>query len=101
MITKTPKPPYYAVIFTSELSEDIEGYNEMAQKMLDLVKEQEGFLGSESCRSGTGITISYWKDMESINKWKENAKHTVAKKMGITRWYSHFFTRIACVEKDY
>ena len=73
----------------------------MADEMLELVEREDGFLGFESCRSGTGITISYWKDMESINKWKQNTKHRMAKKMGMTRWYSHFFTRIARVENDY
>jgi len=39
MIAKTPKPPYYAVIFTSIKSTKIDGYEEVANKMLDLVKK--------------------------------------------------------------
>ena len=40
--------PYYAVIFTSTLTENTEGYNEMAQKMEALAKKQKGFLGIDS-----------------------------------------------------
>ncbi|QZA79962.1 antibiotic biosynthesis monooxygenase family protein [Deefgea piscis] len=42
----TPKPPYYAVIFTSIRTEDEQGYAEMAEKMLALAQDQPGFLGS-------------------------------------------------------
>ena len=38
MIATTPKPPYYAVIFTSERTESDNGYSEMAKKMEDLAK---------------------------------------------------------------
>lgn len=34
MIAPTPKPPYYAFIFTSVLSEMDEGYEEMAHQMI-------------------------------------------------------------------
>ena len=44
MIAKTPIPPYYAVVFTSIKADLDDGYDEMAEKMLLLAKEQEGFL---------------------------------------------------------
>ena len=50
MIAKTPKPPYYAVIFTSTKTDNTEGYDKMADKMLELAKTQTGFLGFESAR---------------------------------------------------
>ncbi len=67
-------PPYYAVIFTSVKRENIEGYNEMAEKMETLARQQEGFLGMESAQNEIGITVSYWKDLDSIKKWKENVR---------------------------
>lgn len=45
MIAKTPKPPYYAVVFTSIRTEGDFEYAEMSDKMLDLAEKQEGFLG--------------------------------------------------------
>jgi len=80
LIANTPKVPYYAVIFTSIKSDEDNGYNEMSKKMVELVKKQDGFLGFESVREGIGITVSYWRDLESINKWKENIEHQVAQK---------------------
>ena len=71
MIAKTPKPPYYAVIFTSLLKNSAENYETMANHMVELAQKQAGFLGIESVRDGLGITVSYWKDEESIRKWKQ------------------------------
>jgi heme-degrading monooxygenase HmoA len=92
---------YYAVIFTSERTEIEEGYSEMADKMVVLAKEQEGFLGVESARSEIGITVSYWKDLESIKKWKQNMEHLVAQQKGRSDWYSSYTTRICLVEREY
>jgi heme-degrading monooxygenase HmoA len=101
MISKTPKPPYYAVIFTSIRTEIEEGYSEMATLMVDLAKDQEGFLGIESARDEVGITVSYWKDLESIKSWKSNSEHKVAQKLGNDKWYKDYTTRICKVERAY
>lgn len=101
MIAKTPKPPYYAVIF-SNLRTDIEdGYEETAELMVDLAEKQPGFLGIESVRETLGITVSYWKDLESIKQWKAQTDHQIAQQRGRKEWYSAFKTRIAKVERDY
>ena len=100
-IADTPKPPYYAVIFTSLRTEEDSGYAAMAEKMLALAAEQPGFLGVESAREGVGITVSYWADMEAIRLWKNHAEHLIAQKLGREKWYASFTTRIAKVERDY
>ena len=101
MISKTPQPPYYAVIFTSTRTLIKKGYSEMANKMVELAKTQPGFLGAESARESVGITVSYWKDLESIKKWKENAAHKVAQKLGKEQWYKSYKIRIAKIERDF
>ncbi|MDB4089169.1 antibiotic biosynthesis monooxygenase [Flavobacteriales bacterium] len=101
MIANTPKPPYYTVIFTSIRTEGNNGYSEMADKMVELAKQQDGFLGVESVSDEIGITVSYWRDLESIKKWKENTDHSVAREKGRKDWYQAFKTRIAKVERDY
>jgi heme-degrading monooxygenase HmoA len=101
MIAKTPTPPYYAVIFTSLKTEVENGYAEMSDKMMELAKDQSGFLGVESSREQIGITVSYWKDLESIQKWRDNPEHHVAQRKGKEAWYRQFTTRIAKVERDY
>jgi len=97
----TPKPPYYAVIFTSLRTHGDNGYSDMANSMVQLAAEQPGFLGIESAREGLGITVSYWLDLESIKQWKANAEHLVAQKLGREQWYTSFRVRIAKVERDY
>ena len=71
--------PYYAVIFTSVQTENIEGYTDMADSMETLAKQQPGFLGIESARNDIGITVSYWQSLESIKKWKENLENLIQK----------------------
>ena len=100
-IALTPPPPYYAVIFTSTLSKSDDGYGEMAEQMDNLAKEQCGYLGHESARDGLGITVSYWKNLEDIQKWKQNAAHQFAQKLGHEKWYTSFKVRICLVERDY
>lgn len=100
-IAQTPKPPYYAVIFTSHKTSGDNGYNEVATKLVTLASQQPGFLGVESVRENVGITISYWKDLQSIKKWKQNAEHLEAQENGKRVWYSAFKTRICKVESDY
>jgi heme-degrading monooxygenase HmoA len=101
LIAETPAPPYYAVIFSSHRNTDIEGYAETAARMVELATQQPGFLGVESVREDLGITVSYWSDLESIKRWKAEAEHREAQKMGMDKWYSNYKTRIALVERDY
>ena len=100
-IAKTPDPPYYAVIFSSQRTEGDNGYGEMAARMEALAAGQPGFLGIESVRDGLGITVSYWDSLESIRSWKRHAEHREAQWLGHQRWYSVFRVRIAKVERDY
>jgi heme-degrading monooxygenase HmoA len=100
-IAKTPTPPYYAVIFTSLRTEGDDGYDAMSERMLKFVARQPGYLGVESAREGVGITVSYWRVLESIRLWKAQAEHLQAQALGHQKWYSAFKTRIAKVERDY
>jgi heme-degrading monooxygenase HmoA len=101
MIAQTPTPPYYAVIFTSVRSEGDKRCAEMSDKMVEQAKEQEGFLGMESARNEIGITVSYWRDLDSIRKWRENADHTFAREKGRKEWYKSFKARISSMEGNY
>jgi len=100
-IARTPEPPYYAVIFTSLRTAGDNGYSAMADRMLALAAQQPGFLGVESAREEVGITVSYWKDLDSIRAWKQNAEHQQAQRQGREQWYAAYQTRICRVERDY
>ncbi len=103
-IAVTPEPPYWVVIFTSRRNgEDAEGYARMAEAMATLAQKQPGFLGLESARDveGLGITLSYWASEQAIHDWKRVAAHTEAQRLGHSRWYTEFTTRVARVERAY
>jgi len=93
--------PYYAVVFTSTQTKNIEGYSEMAEQMETLAKKQEGFLGVDSARNEIGITVSYWENLEAIKNWKQNSEHLFAEQKGRTNWYSWYKVRISKVEREY
>ena len=99
-IAKTPQPPYYAVIFTSVRTEGDNGYEKMANEMVERGFSQPGFLGAESVRdvTGVGITGSYWESLEVIENWKNHTRHKVAQKLGQDLWYESFATRVCQVE---
>ena len=101
MIAKTPRPPYYAVIFSSIRSDVDQGYEETSKRMVELAGMQPGFLGVESARNELGITVSYWQSLEAITNWKNNAEHTIARENGRKMWYKKYHLRICKVECDY
>jgi heme-degrading monooxygenase HmoA len=100
-VATTPPPPYYAVIFTSEASADREGYPAMSERMQELAREQPGYLGFEAARDEIGVSVSYWKDLESIQGWHKNLEHREAQRLGRDKWYDKFTLRICLVEREY
>lgn len=96
----TPKPPYYAVIFTSVRTDGDNGYAQTAEEMLALAAAQPGFLGFESARNEIGISVSYWASEEAIAAWKANATHRQAQGRA-KDWYAHFRVRVCRVEREY
>ena len=103
------KPSYYAVIFTSTQTEHTEGYDEMANKMEALAKQQKGYIGIDSAKNDTsaalsasvGITVSYWESLDAIKNWKANSEHLFAQQKGREQWYNWYNVRICKVERDY
>ncbi len=73
----------------------------MADRMVKRVQQQEGFLGFESAREELGITVSYWRDLSSIERWKADLEHREAQKKGKEFWYRAYTIRIAKVEREY
>jgi heme-degrading monooxygenase HmoA len=106
---KTDFKTYYAVIFTSTHTENVKGYNEIAQKMEILAKQQDGYLGMDIARNNTsaalsgavGITVSYWQSLEAIKNWKQHSHHLQAQLKGKQDWYSWYNVKICKVESEY
>lgn len=98
----TPEPPYRAVLFTSQRTNGDQGYGAMAERMLALAQDQPGYLGVEAVRdaSGLGITLSCWRDEDSIRRRKAVAEHRVAQELGKSRWYADFALRVVRIERQ-
>jgi heme-degrading monooxygenase HmoA len=103
-LAQTPPPPYYAVIFTSKRTAvDEEGYGRTAERMVELARQQPGFLGIDSVRGedGVGITVAYWTDEAAIAQWREHLEHREAQALGRSKWYEAFQLRVCRVERAY
>lgn len=84
------KPPYYIVHFFTEIHEGTaKEYESWSRKMQEIVRTQPGFLGLEAVRQkdGRGITVSFWKTLEDIKKWKNHPEHLKAQKIGREKFY--------------
>jgi heme-degrading monooxygenase HmoA len=104
MLAGTPRPPYFAVIFTSvRTPDDADGYGRMAERMVELASQQPGFLGIESARGddGLGITVSYWDSLDAVRRWGEHVEHRLAQRLGRERWYEVFRLRVCRVEAEH
>lgn len=92
----------YAVIFSAEMSEDLDGYDEMIARMRDLAAKQPGYMGMESTMQGTReITVSYWRNPDDIALWKQHPEHVQAQQLGRARWYRSYTVRVARIERCY
>ncbi len=102
---RLPKPPYYAVVFSSQRRDNPgdDGYGAMAEYLERKVRQQPGFLGVESTRDaeGFGITVAYFEDEAAIAAWRRDSEHADARARGRKEWYEHFELRIARVERAY
>ena len=102
-LARTPSPPYYAMIFTSQRTEGDRGWMDMADRMIELARQQPGILAVESARGtdGLGIIVSYWADKGSITAWKKHIEHQTAQCARQRMWYAEYQVRVALVEQDY
>lgn len=99
--TSPPATGYYAVIFSSTKSDNLEGYQEMDELTMELAQGQKGFLGYESCANGDrSIFISYWESMEAIAVWRNNMTHIKAKS-NARQWYKRYLSQVCKVESSH
>ncbi len=72
------------------------------QRMLELSAQNKGFLGVEFAGDEAfSITTLFWKDLASLEEWKNHPEHMKTKEKGREIWYSQYRVRIARVEADY
>jgi hypothetical protein len=67
-ISKTPKPPYFAVVFTSVNADvDHSEHTEMYKRMLELAQGYDGYLGIEPARNPDGTEVP-WSTGKTANR---------------------------------
>ncbi|MFJ7590733.1 antibiotic biosynthesis monooxygenase family protein [Streptomyces sp. NPDC097617] len=97
------EPPYVMAVFSNTRAADDSGYPETLARMNEIVRANPGFLGYESARNpgGLGITVAYFRDHESLTRWREDLEHREAMKQGRTDWYESYTLHVATVERSH
>lgn len=99
----SPAIEYFAVIFCTVLRDDVDSfaYRQLAERLDHLVAQQDGFLGMDNSRSDIGITISYWRDLDAIYKWRQHPEHIDAQLRSRKEFYESYTAHISRVERAY
>jgi len=65
----------------------------------------DGFISLERFESitnkGKFVSLQFWRDEESVRKWRNLQKHREAQKKGRATIFKHYRLRIATVLRDY
>ena len=101
MPANTPKPPYYAIVFTTIVSPSTE---EVFRKLIDFVRTSApaapGFLGLEEAKGDKDwITAVYWSDRAFIDEWAKQLKVFAAAHPTLMVAFLSSKARICKVEK--
>lgn len=97
------EPPYVMAVFSSVRTPDDHGYPETLARMAEIVRGNPGYLGHESARTpgGLGITVSYFRDHESLALWRRDLEHRAAMEQGRADWYESYTLHVATVERSH
>ena len=93
---------YYAVVFTAETAADMTGYAETAERMDELARQQQGYIGKYQRMEGNReITISYWDNLEAVKAWKAHPEHRAAQEQGRSKWYADYRVQLVRIDRFY
>jgi heme-degrading monooxygenase HmoA len=78
-------------------------------KLVDTLREDlakaDGFISLERFESitskGKFLSLQFWRDEESVRKWRNVQRHRDAQKQGRARIFQSYRLRIASVLRDY
>lgn len=82
-----------------------ERYLELAAELKPLLANIDGFIAIDRFQSltipGKILSLSWWRDEEAIQTWKNNYFHVEAQKEGREAIFSFYRIRIARLEREY
>ena len=95
-----------AVIFEVEPAEGkSERYFDIAATLRDELAKADGFISVERFQSLTNdkkyLSLSFWTDQESVQKWYTQTDHTAAQSEGRAGVFKNYRIRVADVFRDY
>ncbi|NIH31039.1 antibiotic biosynthesis monooxygenase family protein [Hafnia paralvei] len=95
-----------AVIFEANSHLDKQArYLEIASELRPLLERIDGFIAIERFKSllepGKILSLSWWRDEESVLAWKKNVFHQEAQAEGRESIFSYYRIRVAHVFRDY
>ncbi|WP_250870270.1 antibiotic biosynthesis monooxygenase family protein [Hafnia paralvei] len=95
-----------AVIFEANSYLDKQArYLEIASELRPLLERIDGFIAIERFQSllepGKILSLSWWRDEESVLAWKKNVFHQEAQAEGRESIFSYYRIRVAHVFRDY
>ena len=95
-----------AVLFEADaVAAKQERYLELAAELKPLLADIDGFIAIERFQSltipGKILSLSWWRDEEAIQTWRNNHFHREAQTEGREAIFSFYRIRIARLEREY
>jgi heme-degrading monooxygenase HmoA len=80
-------------------------YLDIAASLRPELEKIDGFISVERFASlteeGKLLSLSFWRDEESVVRWREHAEHQAAQNRGRHEVFSNYRLRVATVLRDY
>lgn len=80
-------------------------YMALVEQLKPDLARAEGFISLERFESitspGKFVSLQFWRDEESVRRWRTLQKHRDAQKQGRAGIFSSYRLRIAAVSRDY
>ncbi|MFQ5763338.1 MAG: hypothetical protein ACE5GT_00270 [Rhodospirillales bacterium] len=86
ILSKTRRPPFYAVVYTTAPAErGTPGFGETASMLVALAANQPGYLGfqTEHAAEGRTVAVCYWDAYAALADWQEKARVWVPERFGL------------------
>ncbi len=83
----------------------VEEYLDIAAELKPLLEKIDGFISIERFSSlveeGKVLSLSFWRDEEAIEEWRNLESHRYAQEKGRGGVFSNYRLRVAEVSRDY
>lgn len=80
-------------------------YLQLAAELKPLLADIDGFIDIERFQSlttdGKILSLSWWRDEESVRRWKQNVFHQAAHREGREAIFTYYRIRVAQVVREY